>query len=218
MDQVIVLPVLGGCPNWNSLCGLWNSVLYSHYWAGRQADSHVLRQPGRADICVHAQLERGDNSRNFIVLVWQFVCYCVRMYYKFIDCQTVWTGWYSYMSKKSNCLLSENHYKNFQIKQTVGKKSQELVMFQWIHIVSWRDCNYDEWINMGKSLWYQILYYYLKKTSKILTYKSLLSIVQRNIRIRNHSSHSYLWVLIYHAPSVFILMQSLETTDKLLFI
>lgn len=32
----------------------------------------------------------------------------------------------------------------------------------------------------------------IKKTSKILTYKSLLSIVQRNIRIRNHSSHSYL--------------------------
>lgn len=97
LDQVIVLPVLGGCPTWSSLCGLWESVLYSHYWAGRQADSHVLRQPGRADICVHAQLERGDNSRNFIVLVWQFVCYCVRMYYKFIDCQTVWTGWYSYV-------------------------------------------------------------------------------------------------------------------------
>lgn len=58
----------------------------------------------------------------------------------------------------------------------------------------------------------------IKKTSKILTYKSLLSIVQRNIRIKNHSSHSYLWVLIYHAPSVFRLMQSLETTDKLLFI
>lgn len=95
LDQVIVLPVLGGCPTWSSLCGLWESVLYSHYWAGRQADSHVLRQPGRADICVHAQLERGDNSRNFIVLVWQFVCNCVRMYCKFIDCQTVWTRWYS---------------------------------------------------------------------------------------------------------------------------
>lgn len=92
MDQVIVLPVLGGCPTWSSLCGLWESVLYSHYWAGRQADSHVLRQPGRADICVHAQLERGDNSRNVIVLVWQFVCNCVRMYCKFIDCQTVGQG------------------------------------------------------------------------------------------------------------------------------
>lgn len=69
MDQVIVLPVLGGCPTWSSLCGLWESVLYSHYWAGRQADSHVLRQPGRADICVHAELERGDNSPHYIVLV-----------------------------------------------------------------------------------------------------------------------------------------------------
>lgn len=91
-------------------------------------------------------------------------------------------------------------------------------MFQWIHIVSWRDCNYDEWINMEKIPLIPNFVLLLKKTSKILTYKSLLSIVQRNIRIRNHSSHSYLWVLIYHAPSVFILMQSLETTDKLLFI
>lgn len=28
------------------------------------------------------------------------------------------------MSKKNNCLLSENHYKNFQIKQTVAKKAR----------------------------------------------------------------------------------------------